>query len=266
MVQGFEKYRVDHHWGAIRQIIPAETRYFNLSTQWDDTDTRETAEIVKNPCVDGVLYRHNSLGYRGKDPDWKLPHTVFVGDENTKCIGVDDAHMWTTLVAENLDTKAINFGRDGASNEWIMSQAVRIIELHQPTMVVQWTDPFRYLYVDSKGKYWDFHPNREIPKSSIFSGNAPEEARKAFYTIDTMKTAIHRLMMNSILLDQLAASWDVKIVQVFSFLEQTPLAFVSPRVTGVTKTVTHDHTARDGIHCGNVGQYWVSQWVTEKLK
>jgi len=264
MVQGFEKYRVDYHWGAVRTIMPAESHLFGLVSEWDMTDTQENADKVRNPSVDRVQYWHNSLGYRGDEPDWEKPSVTFVGDENTKCVGVDDHHMWTNMVAQKQSVNAINFGRDGASNDWIMTQAVRVIEMHETTLVVQWTDPSRYLWVDLKGKFWDFRPDVAIPKQSIL-GNPPEEARKAFYSIDTTKSGIHRLMLNTILLEQLAQTRGVKLVQVFSFLDPGVLSFVTPRVQGVTNPIAYDHSARDGIHCGNAAMYRLTEWVTEKL-
>ena len=268
-MEGYEKYRIDNYWAAVRKIIPAESKFFHQTNEWDSTDTQETAAKVKNPACSGIVYHHNSLGYRGDEPDWSGTPLVFVGDENTKCVGVDDNHMWTELVGKKRGNKTINFGRDGASNEWIMAQTTRLIELagiNSPIFVVQWTDPRRFLFVDEKGRFRDFQPDVPIQKETLLSLNKIEATRKAFYDIETTGSGIHRLLLNSYMLDAFAEAMCVRVIQVFSFLSDETMSFILPRVTGVVKTVSHDHTARDGIHCGNAAMYRLSEWVAEKIE
>lgn len=261
---GYEKYLIENMWSPVKEIIPAESRLFGLITDSDDTDTPSNAK--NNPNSD-VRYKHNSLGYRGEEPEWFSPNVVFVGDENTKCVGVDDAHMWTTMICKNRGEKQINFGRSGASNEWIFAQALRLIEMFQPRrMVVQWTDTRRYMYVSEKKRYYDFHPDREIKRESLFVPNHVERSRKTFYEIDTFPNGVHRLLLNVTVLDELAKAMEISMVHVFSFLTPERLKKIEGRVP--VTSILHrldDHSARDGIHCGNADMFRLTQMVEEKF-
>jgi len=264
---GYEKYRIANNWGIERGIIPAESHLFNLKAGWDSTDTPENAQACMNPSVDEVTYKHNSLGYRGDELRWNVPNLTFVGDENTKCVGIDDEHMWTRIVARQRGVWENNLGRDNASNEWIGEQSLRVMEFHPATkLVVQWTDPRRFMYVDYKGRYRDFLPDREIVRDSLFVSNKPETARKVFYEIDNPMWGIERMMLQVTLVEEFADAFKIPCLHVFSFINQYALDFVrkhAPRKC-VLNSLVHDHNARDGVHCGNAGMRRLADWVIEK--
>lgn len=205
MAQGFETYRVDEYWSAVQSVMPAESHLLGAPG-------------------------HNSLGYRGAEPAWDQPHVVFVGDERTKGGGIDDRQRWTFEVASRMGAAEINFGRADASNEWIMAQAIRVIELYQPRMVVQWTDPGRYLFADEKGRYRDFLEDTTIDRKGRFLQSRVETARRAFYDIATPGLGLHRLMLNATLLAELADAMGSRLIQVGAFLDDASLAFFGARV------------------------------------
>jgi hypothetical protein len=180
--------------------------------------------------------------------DWALPCVAFVGDERTA------GQAWTTSVALSLGAAHVDLARPGASNDWMAALALRVLELHRPALVVQWTDPTRYWYVDDKQQYRDFVKEQPIPRDRLSFMNPAEEARQTFYAIETRGMALHRLMMHTTLLHELGRTAGTRVVQIFSWLDGSWLDFLRPRVDGVVEPIAGRDPAL------------LSEWVLERLR
>lgn len=91
-----------------------------------------------------VEYYYNNRGYR--DHNWpdsldELKQSVWcLGDSFTVGIGSPRKHTWSYALQQALNTRTINVSMDGASNNWIARQAVKILNAVNPAiMVIHWS-------------------------------------------------------------------------------------------------------------------------------
>lgn len=91
-----------------------------------------------------LSYEYNSRGFR--DAEWpsdteQLTESIWcVGDSFTVGIGSPLNHTWPWLLSVATDTRTINVSMDGASNNWIARQAVKILQKITPKiMVIHWS-------------------------------------------------------------------------------------------------------------------------------
>ena len=91
-----------------------------------------------------IEYRYNLRGFR--DAEWpdsieELQNSIWcVGDSFTVGIGSPVEHNWPYILQQQTGQRTINVSMDGASNNWIARQAVKILNVVNPTvMVIHWS-------------------------------------------------------------------------------------------------------------------------------
>ena len=101
-------------------------------------DCRDKDWFKKYPHA--VEYNYNSRGFR--DAEWpdcaqELKQAVWcIGDSFTVGLGSPRSHTWPHVLAESTATRTINISLDGASNNWIARQALKIVKAVQPRVIV----------------------------------------------------------------------------------------------------------------------------------
>ena len=102
-----------------------------------------------------VEYHYNSRGFR--DSEWpeslaELKNAIWcVGDSFTVGIGSPYNFTWPQVLSTATGRRCINFGMDGASNNWISRRAQQIVKEVAPAhMVVLWSYIHRREHANSK--------------------------------------------------------------------------------------------------------------------
>jgi hypothetical protein len=106
----------------------------------------DSAELCRDPkhyqsYPHEIEYRYNDRGYR--DDAWpsNVEQAIWcIGDSFTVGIGSPRQHTWPYLLQQAVGQRTINVSMDGASNNWIARQAIRVMEQIRPTlMILHWS-------------------------------------------------------------------------------------------------------------------------------
>jgi len=90
----------------------------NYTAPWHYVNTTVTDWILPHSCP--VEYTFNSYGYRGTWTDDDLANAIWCfGDSQTFGLGVDNNTTWAAQLEHITNSKTINFGIAGASNDTI---------------------------------------------------------------------------------------------------------------------------------------------------
>lgn len=91
-----------------------------------------------------IEYRYNNRGFR--DQDWpddleQLQESIWcMGDSFTVGIGSPFSHIWPQVLQQRTGQRCVNVSMDGASNNWIARQAVKILQQIRPKiMIIHWS-------------------------------------------------------------------------------------------------------------------------------
>jgi hypothetical protein len=91
-----------------------------------------------------IQYTYNSRGFR--DKEWpsqieELKGSVWcIGDSATTGIGVPQDQMWTTILSKKIQSRIINIGMTGASNDWIHRKSMEVMnEISPKILIIQWS-------------------------------------------------------------------------------------------------------------------------------
>lgn len=106
-----------------------------------------------NECLDKLHYRnfpwpvayhYNERGFR--DQPWptdieELQNSIWcLGDSFTVGLGSPLDHTWPSVLAKESRRRTVNVSMDGASNDWIARQAVNVLSIIKPNiMVIMWS-------------------------------------------------------------------------------------------------------------------------------
>lgn len=130
-------------------MILAEVQLKNRSNEHCEQQGLDTLDRSPDPdwfrsFPDHIDYRYNSRGFR--DTEWptdldQLQNSIWcMGDSFTVGIGSAFDHTWPQVLQAKTATRCINVSMDGASNNWIARQAVKILQEVQPRiMVIHWS-------------------------------------------------------------------------------------------------------------------------------
>ena len=125
----------------------------------DALDTLEycmSKHYFKNYPYD-VTYYHNSRGFRDEEWPEDLTNLVWcLGDSFTHGMSVPLEFTWPYILQKRINTRCLNLGIDGNSNDFIAKMAMQIIENHNPKhIVIMWSffhrrhrDPWNFIYFD----------------------------------------------------------------------------------------------------------------------
>lgn len=91
-----------------------------------------------------IDYKFNSRGFR--DAEWpdsavNLKNAIWcVGDSFTVGIGSPFAHIWPQILQQQSHCRTINVSMDGASNNWMARQAVKILaDVNPKKLIIHWS-------------------------------------------------------------------------------------------------------------------------------
>ena len=165
-------------------------QYANISTSECGIDSLEECKdkklFINFPYK--VDYNYNSKGYR--DTEWPADpcnSIICIGDSFTVGLGSPYAHAWPTVLENEIKIPTINISMNGASNEWIAEQAINVMNIINPeVIVIMWSYTHRRQlpYTQGLEKYWhglyDTVKDCSWPQcSSIFDfNNLPTNIKK----------------------------------------------------------------------------------------
>ena len=105
-----------------------------------------------------VEYQYNEIGFREKSVKTFLgPEILAIGDSFTVSLGLNLEDSWVKQLEKELNYSVLNFGMNGASNNWIARKCLQLLEYFDPPCVVL---------------HWSFSHRRETDKTHL-----PDEAR-----------------------------------------------------------------------------------------
>ena len=113
------------------------------------------AHYDNSPAVE---YQYNEIGFREISVKKFLgPEILAIGDSFTVSLGLNIEDSWVKQLEKELNYPVLNFGMNGASNNWIARKCLQLLEYFDPPCVVL---------------HWSFSHRRESDKTHL-----PDEAR-----------------------------------------------------------------------------------------
>lgn len=94
-----------------------------------ELDIQDKFDVNQEKEYDGILYKHNSMGYRG--PEFGDVDLVIAGCSQTYGEGVPEEATWASRVAKSLELSYVNLGVRGASVEGVVVRALAYLESYK---------------------------------------------------------------------------------------------------------------------------------------
>jgi len=165
-----------------------------------------------------ILYKFNSLGYRGEEFNPKAKKKIFIsGCSYTFGYGLNLEDTWgyqfkkLLSINEKLDINEINllnFAISGHSNDYIVRSLIIQSSCEKPDLIIAYfTHPFRMEYHDKSG-----HHNLKARSSNVWLDDTNEELSKDFLVFYNDELGLVQTLKNMLLLQYFCKSNEIDYI------------------------------------------------------